>query len=229
MSGEAQDQREPAAAGDADGAPTVAVLDYGAGNLRSAQRALQRAGAHARLIAAAADAQGADALVVPGVGHFGQCVRQLRAQGFEPLLRRWAAAGWPVLGICVGMQILFESSEEDPEPGLGLLPGVVRRLPDRVSVPHMGWNVLTVVRDDPLVAGVDGAHAYFVHSYAPEAGGDHVVATSFHGVAFGAVVRAGSVAATQFHPEKSADKGRRVLANFLTGVAQRPAACGPAR
>lgn len=207
---------------------TVAVLDYGAGNLRSAQRALQRAGADTRLITGPADAAGADALVVPGVGHFDQCVRQLRAQGFEPLLARWAAEQRPVLGICVGMQILFDSSEEGREPGLGLLPGIVRRLPDHVVVPHMGWNVLTVVRDDPLVAGVAGAYAYFVHSYAPEAAGEHVVATSYHGDVFGAVVRVGSVAATQFHPEKSAEVGRRILANFLADVAH-PAAPGAAR
>lgn len=211
-----------------DANPTVAVLDYGAGNLRSAQRALARAGAEPRLITGPDQAAGADALVVPGVGHFDQCVHRLRAQGFEPLLTRWAAAQRPVLGICVGMQILFEASEEGHEPGLGLLPGVVRRLPEGVAVPHMGWNVLTVVRDDPLMAGVDGAHAYFVHSYAPEASGEHVVATSYHGVVFGAVVRVGSVAATQFHPEKSADVGRRVLANFLAGVAQ-PATSGAAR
>lgn len=200
----------------------VAVLDYGAGNLRSVQRAVERAGAQAAVIDTPDGADGADALVVPGVGHFGQCVRQLRTQGFEPLLAQWAAAGRPVLGICVGMQILFEASEEADEPGLGLLPGVVRRLPDDVVVPHMGWNVLTVVTDDPLMADLDGAYAYFVHSYAPEGDGAHVVATSFHGVRFGAVVRSGSVVATQFHPEKSADVGRRVLTNFLDDVAARP-------
>lgn len=207
-------------------APRIAVLDYGAGNLRSAQRALERAGAEARIVTAAEAAADADALVVPGVGHFDACVRQLRAQGFEPLLADWAARQRPVLGICVGLQILFDGSDEGDEPGLGLLPGAVRRLPDSVAVPHMGWNVLTVVRDDPLMSGVDGAHAYFVHSYAPEANGDHVVATSFHGTTFGAVVRSGTVVGTQFHPEKSADVGRRVLANFLADVAARPVGSG---
>lgn len=207
---------------EASAPPRLAVLDYGAGNLRSVQRALARAGANARVITAAAEATGVDALVVPGVGHFDACVRHLRAQGFEPLLAEWAAQQRPVLGICVGLQILFEASEEGDEPGLGLLPGTVRRLPDHVVVPHMGWNVLTVVRDDPLMSGVDRTHAYFVHSYAPEADGDHVVATSFHGTTFGAVVRSGTVVGTQFHPEKSADVGRRVLANFLADVAAHP-------
>lgn len=211
---------------EASPAPRVAVLDYGAGNLRSAQRALERAGAEARIVTAADAAADVDALVVPGVGHFDACVRQLRAQGFEPLLAEWAAQQRPVLGICVGLQILFDGSDEGHEPGLGLLPGTVRRLPATVAVPHMGWNVLTVVRDDPLVSGVDGAHAYFVHSYAPEADGDHVVATSFHGTTFGAVVRSGTVVGTQFHPEKSADVGRRVLANFLADVAARPVGSG---
>lgn len=217
--------------GVAQGRPAtrVAVLDYGAGNLRSAQRAIERGGAAVTVIDGPDQVGGADALVVPGVGHFDQCVRRLRAQGFEPLLARWAAEGRPVLGICVGMQILFEASEEGREQGLGLLPGVVRRLPSSVVVPHMGWNVLRVVRADPVVAGVDGAYVYFVHSYAPEADGDHVVATATHGTAFGAVVRAGSVVATQFHPEKSADVGRRVLANFLSDVAADPAAPGAAR
>lgn len=211
---------------EASPAPRVAVLDYGAGNLRSAQRALERAGAEARIVTAADAAADVDALVVPGVGHFDACVRQLRAQGFEPLLAEWAAQQRPVLGICVGLQILFDGSDEGHEPGLGLLPGTVRRLPATVAVPHMGWNVLTVVGDDPLVSGVDGAHAYFVHSYAPEADGDHVVATSFHGTTFGAVVCSGTVVGTQFHPEKSADVGRRVLANFLADVAARPVGSG---
>lgn len=211
---------------EASPAPRIAVLDYGAGNLRSAQRALERAGAEARIVTAADAAADVDALVVPGVGHFDACVRQLRAQGFEPLLAEWAAQQRPVLGICVGLQILFDGSDEGDEPGLGLLPGTVRRLPDSVAVPHMGWNVLTVVRDDPLMSGVDGAHAYFVHSYAPEADGDHVVATSLHGTTFGAVVRSGTVVGTQFHPEKSADVGRRVLANFLADVAARPVGSG---
>ncbi len=202
----------------ATAAPFVAVLDYGAGNLRSARRALDRAGARVEVTADPARAASADGLVVPGVGHFGQCVRALRDQGFEALLAQAAAQGRPVLGICVGMQILYEHSEEADEPGLGLLPGAVRRLPDEVLVPHMGWNTLSRVRPDPLVDAVDGAYAYFVHSYAPDAQGEHVLATTRHGRDFAAVARSGSVGGTQFHPEKSAEVGRRVLAGWLATV-----------
>ena len=198
----------------------VALLDYGAGNLHSARRALERAGAQVTVTADAGEASAADALVVPGVGHFGACVRQFLDAGLGDLLTGWAAEEKPVLGICVGMQILYPTSDEDPEvKGLGLLPGAVRRLPDEVTVPHMGWNTLVPARDDPLLAGITDEHVYFVHSYAavPE-DDDHVVATCDYGPGFPAVVRVGSVVGTQFHPEKSADVGARVLANWLQEV-----------
>jgi len=199
---------------------TVAVLDYGAGNLRSAQRALERAGADVVVTDDAAVAATADALVVPGVGHFGQCVRQFRSAGFDQLVRRWADDGGAVLGICVGMQILYRRSDEDPdEQGLGLIDGEVRRLPSSVTVPHMGWNTLTPAREDPLLDGVVGRHVYFVHSYAAEPGADaHIVATCRYGPGFAAVVRSGSVVGTQFHPEKSGDVGATLLANWLREV-----------
>ncbi|HWH33179.1 MAG TPA: imidazole glycerol phosphate synthase subunit HisH [Egibacteraceae bacterium] len=200
--------------------PRVAVLDYEAGNLRSAEKALARAGADAFVTADAAEAAGADAIVVPGVGHFGQCARQFREAGFEQLVRDWSARGRPLLGICVGMQILYQGSEEDPAtPGLGLLPGRVRRLPGDVVVPHMGWNTVEAAREDPLVDGVDGKHAYFVHSYYADPADDaHVVATADYGPGFPCVVRVGSVVGTQFHPEKSGDVGRRMLENFVDEV-----------
>lgn len=205
----------------ASGAPRVAVLDYEAGNLRSAEKALQRAGADAFVTAAPAEAATADALVVPGVGHFGQCVRQFRAGGFTGLLAEWVDAGRPVLGICVGLQILYERSEESPdEVGLGVVPGVVRRLPADLVVPHMGWNALQVVRPDPLLDGMDGAYVYFVHSYhADPADDDHVLATVRYGAVFPAVVRAGSVRGTQFHPEKSSAEGARLLGNWVAAIA----------
>ncbi len=199
----------------------VAVLDYGAGNLRSAQRALEHAGATVTVTDEAAQAAKAQALVVPGVGHYGQCVRQFVAAGLRDLVTEWAGRGKPVLGICVGMQILYPSSDEDPGvDGLGLLPGTVKRLPADVTVPHMGWNTVVPQRDDPLLEGVAGRHVYFVHSFAAvPSDDDHVVATTDYGPGVPAVVRVGSVVGTQFHPEKSGDVGGRLLINWLGEVA----------
>lgn len=200
--------------------PRVAVLDYGAGNLRSMHNALLRAGADAFVTSTAEQAVTAEALVVPGVGNFGQCVRQFRAEELEGLTRDWVEADRPLLGVCVGMQILYEASEEAPDvPGLGLLPGRVQRLPARVTVPHMGWNTLQPASDDPLMEGLADAHAYFVHSYYAESGPEHVVATCDYGVRLAAVVRRGNLVATQFHPEKSSDVGARLLANWVETVA----------
>lgn len=201
--------------------PRIAVLDYGAGNLRSMEKALARAGADAFVTASAVEARDADALVVPGVGNFGQCVHQFRDEGLEGLAREWVDADRPLLGVCVGMQILYESSEEAPDvSGLGLLPGVVRRLPDDLIVPHMGWNTLDPTRDDPLVDGLAGAHAYFVHSYYAMGHDEHVVATCTYGVDIAAIVRVGSVVATQFHPEKSGDVGAAMLTHWVDTVAR---------
>ena len=199
----------------------VAVLDYGAGNLKSVQRALERAGASVTVTADAGAAAEADALVVPGVGHYGQCVRQFVAAGFTGLVEGWVSNGKPLLGICVGMQILYPRSDEDPDvEGLAVLPGAVRRLPASVTVPHMGWNTVIPARDDPLLAGVAGHEVYFVHSYAADPTDvEHVVATSDYGPGFPAVVRVGSVVGTQFHPEKSADVGAQLLSNWVQEVA----------
>ena len=196
------------------------MLDYDAGNLRSAQKALARAGAEALVTADTSQAAAADALVVPGVGHFGQCVRQFTAAGLEPLVRRWVAEDRPLLGVCVGMQILYKDSEEDPgAPGLGVLPGRVRRLPPGQPVPHMGWNTITAVRDDAILGGVAGEQVYFVHSFYAEPSDDaHVVATCDYGLAFPCVVRVGRVIGTQFHPEKSASVGGRLLTNWVNEV-----------
>lgn len=202
-------------------APRVAVLDYGAGNLRSMEKALARAGADAFVTAAAEEAREADALVVPGVGNFGQCANRFRAEGLEGLTREWVGAARPLLGVCVGMQILYEASEEAPDvAGLGLLPGWVRRLPDDQVVPHMGWNTLDPAGDDPLLDGLAGEHAYFVHSYYAAADDHHVVATCFYGIDIAAIVRVGSVVATQFHPEKSGDVGAAMLRNWVGDVAR---------
>ena len=198
---------------------TVAVLDYGSGNLHSVSRALAHVGADVRVVDQPEDVAG-DAVLIPGVGHFGQCARALRAAGFEAPIRSAVSDGRPVIGVCVGMQILFEASEEDDEPGLGILPGVVRRLPETVRVPHMGWNTVSWAgRRHPFVADIpDQTSFYFVHSYAPDLGADAVGATE-HGRTFAAVAARGTVFATQFHPEKSGDAGLQLYANIVREVA----------
>jgi len=198
---------------------SVAVLDYGSGNLHSVSRALAHVGADVCVVDQPEDVAG-DAVLIPGVGHFGQCARALRAAGFEAPIRSAVSDGRPVIGVCVGMQILFEASEEDDEPGLGILPGVVRRLPETVRVPHMGWNTVSWAgRRHPFVADIpDQTSFYFVHSYAPDLGADAVGATE-HGRTFAAVVARDTVFATQFHPEKSGDAGLQLYANIVREVA----------
>ena len=204
--------------------PRAAVLDYDAGNVRSAKRGLDAAGAEATVTTDPVTARGADVLVIPGVGHFGTCSRRLREQGLEDVVRTFIAEERPVLGICVGMQLLYAGSDESDEPGLALLPGRVRRLPADAVVPHMGWDV---VRATPaggtLLAGVDGERCYFAHSYyAVPDDPQHVLAScGYAGAAFPCVVREGSVTGTQFHPEKSGAVGARFLANWLGGLGWR--------
>jgi glutamine amidotransferase len=198
---------------------TIAVLDYGSGNLHSVARALAHVGADVRVVDRPGDVNG-DAVLIPGVGHFGHCVRAIRDAGFEASIRGAVADGRPVIGVCVGMQVLFEASEEDAEPGLGVLPGVVRRLPETVRVPHMGWNTVAWAgRRHPFVADIpDQTSFYFVHSYAPDLGLDAVGATE-HGRAFAAVVARDNVFATQFHPEKSGDAGLQLYGNIVREIA----------
>lgn len=202
---------------------TAAVLDYDAGNVRSAKRGFDAAGAEARVVRTAADARRADVLVIPGVGNFDSCMAQLRASGLEDVIRDAIAAQRPVFGICVGMQLLYSSSEEGDESGLGLLPGRVERFPSTAVVPHIGWDVVRPAEgseDDPLLVGVAGERLYFVHSYyAVPSDPSHVVArTAYGGVGFPCVVREGSVVGTQFHPEKSGPIGARLLRNWLQSL-----------
>jgi glutamine amidotransferase len=199
--------------------PVVAVLDYEIGNLRSAQKALEHVGADARLTADRDVIDAADAVVLPGVGAFGRCMEALAATGLDAAAKDVVAAGTPFLGICVGMQLLHESSEEAPGvAGLGILPGVVRRLPDGVKHPQMQWNVLDRTRPSRLLAGLaEPTWVYFVHSYAPELGPD-TVATCDYGGPVAAAVERGNVAATQFHPEKSGPCGLALLRSFVDGL-----------
>jgi imidazole glycerol-phosphate synthase subunit HisH len=195
----------------------IAVLDYGIGNLRSAEKALQKVGADARLVTGPAAVESADGVVLPGVGAFGRCMLALRESGLDAAALAAIEGGTPFMGICIGMQMLYTSSEEDPDvPGLGVLPGMVRELPVGVKRPQMQWNILQPVDDkNPMLAGLGRRPwVYFVHSYAPDAS-DDVVATCDYGGSVVAAVARRNVWATQFHPEKSGATGLQILRNFV--------------
>jgi glutamine amidotransferase len=216
--------------------PPVAVLDYGVGNLHSAAKALDRAGADVRVVPTVEEAAGAAGLVVPGVGAYGACLSGLASAGGAAAVARWLEGGRPLLGICVGMQLLFEASEEGPvADGVGVVPGKVRRLTGGVrgtpggcpgesgpvKIPHIGWDEVAVRPGSRLFAGLgDGTRFYFVHSYAPEPDGEAVAAVCDYGGRFAAAVEHGSLFGTQFHPEKSGRAGLALLANFVTQARQ---------
>lgn len=195
----------------------VTLIDYGGGNLASVERALDRLGAASRRADSPEEIESADVLLLPGVGHFAALMRGLDERKLrEPLcgaLRR----GTPFLGICLGLQALYESSDEAPEvAGLKFFPGAVKALPASVKLPHMGWNSVTKLRDSAALNEVpDEAHFYFAHSYAASGDESSVVATSCHGVSFVAAIERENIWAVQFHPEKSAASGEQVLKNFL--------------
>ena len=202
--------------------PPVAVLDYGVGNLHSAAKALDRAGAEVRVVPTVAAAAGAAGLVVPGVGAYGACLSGLASAGGAAAVAGWLEGGRPLLGICVGMQLLFEASEEGPVgDGVGVVPGKIRHLTGQVKIPHIGWDEVTVRPGSRLFAGLgDGTRFYFVHSYAPEPDGEAVAAVCDYGGRFAAAVEHGNLFGTQFHPEKSGRAGLALLANFVTQVGQ---------
>ena len=194
--------------------PRLAVLDYGIGNLHSAQKAFEQIGADARLVTTAAEAEAAAGLVLPGVGHFGRCAEALRDSGLDVAAKAAIAADVPFLGVCIGMQLLYEGSEEAPGvPGLGVLSALVRLLPEGVKRPQMQWNRLVATAPCRLLDGLDDPWAYFVHSYAAEAT-DEVVATCDYGGPVTALIERGSLWATQFHPEKSGRTGLALLRRF---------------
>lgn len=195
----------------------VVVLDYGSGNLRSAERALERAGADVTVTPDLHAAAEADGLVVPGVGAYAACMAGIGAAGAQDVIHARVADGRPVFGICVGMQVLFEFGVEHGvrTHGLGVFPGGVTRLTAE-RIPHMGWNTVEVGAGSQLFRGVEGERFYFVHSYAAAPVGiDGVLTTTAHDEPFLAAVERGPVAATQFHPEKSGDAGAVVLANWV--------------
>lgn len=207
----------------------IAILDYEAGNLGSVTNACRYLDLAARVVTKPTELAGCDAMILPGVGAFGDCLQKLRARGFEQPVRAWIDAGRPFLGICVGLQALFEGSAESPDvPGLGVLPGRILRFPSQpdLKVPQMGWNrVRQRRRDCPLFQGVpDEAFFYFVHSYCAEAGGDWVAGETDYGIPFASVVWRANVMAIQFHAEKSQKVGLMMLQNFADWAYERTAA-----
>ena len=196
----------------------VAVLDYGIGNLRSAQKAFEISGAEARLTADKDLVLAADGVVLPGVGNFGKCAKALTDSGVRELALLAVKNGLPFLGICVGMQLLYETSDESPAAkGLGLFSGKVKMLENAPRVPQMQWNQIQLQNDSPLLRGLEGEWFYFVHSYAAEQ--NHLesttIATCTYGSSVIAAVQKGLIFGTQFHPEKSGKAGRLLLQNFL--------------
>jgi glutamine amidotransferase len=197
----------------------VAVVDYDAGNTLSVTRALQKAGAGVELTPDPDPVALADAVVLPGVGAFGDCMRKLRERGMEEACREAFLSGKPFLGVCLALQVVFESSEESPGvEGLGLMPGEVVRFAARdLKVPHIGWNELSVVRDHPVLEDLDGEAFYFVHSYYPvPEDTEDLIGETDYGTRFCSAAGRENLIAVQFHPEKSSRAGLKLYENFLT-------------
>ena len=199
--------------------PRIAVVDYGAGNLVSIEQALTTVGAEVTVARDADALRGADALVVPGVGAAAPAMARLERRGLVDPIRDWIEHDRPFLGICLGLQLLFDGSDEDGATTLGVLPGRTSRLEDAPTLPHIGWNQVVRTREHPLFEGIaDGADLYFVHSFSgvPSAYGDEVVlARTEHGLPFVSAIARGQLLGVQFHPERSGTDGLRLLANFV--------------
>jgi imidazole glycerol phosphate synthase glutamine amidotransferase subunit len=204
--------------------PLVVVVDYGAGNLVSIDQALRAAGADVRLATSGDQIDGAELLVVPGVGAAAPAMERLREGGFIAPIIDWVGADRPFLGICLGLQLLFEGSDEDNAETLGILPGRTVRLEDAPTLPHIGWNQVVRRREHPAFAGIaPDADFYFVHSYVgvPAAGApaDAVLAETAHGSTFVSAVARGNLIGVQFHPERSGSDGLRLIANVVASAA----------
>ncbi|MGD9694953.1 MAG: imidazole glycerol phosphate synthase subunit HisH [Thermoleophilia bacterium] len=208
--------------------PRLAVIDYEMSNLRSATKALERLGAEVRVVGEPAGVAGADAVVLPGVGHFGEAMRRIRERGLDRAVIGAAESGTPVLGICLGLQLLFAESEESPGvAGLGLLAGAVRRLRTERKLPHIGWSTVAWAPSAAIGTDADAAERtyYFVHSFGCEPEDpDLVLGRADHGVAFCASAGRGDVQGVQFHPEKSSAAGLALLGRWLAGVRERTGA-----
>jgi glutamine amidotransferase len=210
-----------------DAAPRILVLDYGMGNLRSVEKALEHVGARAAIGADPEVVREADGLILPGVGAFPRAMERIRATGLDELIAERAEARTPILGICLGLQLLFERSEElGGAAGLGLLPGAVTALDaPGLKVPHIGWAPVRWERESALVDGIDSETPfYFVHSFAPRPAGEDALGTAEYGERFACAAECDNVFGVQFHPEKSSAAGLRLLANFARICAKAPAA-----
>jgi imidazole glycerol-phosphate synthase subunit HisH len=198
----------------------IAIIDYGAGNVPSVERALQKLGATSKCARQASDLDGAAGIILPGVGHYATIIHALDECDLRLPLLASIRRGVPFLGICLGLQALYTSSEEAPSlAGLNLLAGAVRSLPRSVKLPHMGWNCLHIQRPSVLLAGITASdYFYFAHTFAAITSAGEVVATSDHGTSFAAVVERDNIFATQFHPEKSGAPGTRLFNNFVSLV-----------
>lgn len=197
----------------------ICIIDYGAGNIESVRKALEYIGADCVVSSDKDVLAASDAAILPGVGSFGDAMNELRSRGLEEPIKDFIASNKPFLGICLGLQILFESSEESPGAvGLGVLKGKIVRIPDGegLKIPHMGWNSISVKKDDALFKDVpDEPYVYFVHSYYLKAEEDIVTSTAEYGVTIHASVAKGNLRACQFHPEKSGELGIKLLKNFV--------------
>jgi glutamine amidotransferase len=202
--------------------PEIAIVDYQAGNLRSVQKALEKFGATAVITSDAGEIENAGGLVFPGQGANDSSMRALRARGLVGPIKDFIASGRPFLGVCLGLQLLLEGSDEGVEPGLGVMAGRVRQLPPALKVPHMGWNQVAFHRELPVFDGIpDGSNFYFVHSYYADPEDEGVrVGTTTYGVDFCSAVAWDNVVAVQFHPEKSGEIGLRLYSNFVDMVAE---------
>ena len=204
--------------------PVIAVVDYGAGNLVSIEQALRGVGADVRFARHPDDLSAADALVVPGVGAAGPAMRRLAAARLVDPILGWIGDGKPYLGICLGLQLLFEGSDEDGAETLGVLPGRTVQLEDAPTLPHIGWNQVVRRREHPLFDDIaDGADFYFVHSFAGRPDHNSVVAETSHGASFVSAVARDTLLGVQFHPERSGRDGLQLLANFVAIVVASPA------
>lgn len=200
----------------------IAIIDYGMGNLHSVSKALERLGYEYEIVDTPEKLRSAEGAILPGVGAYGDAMRNLQQQGFTSAIREFAASGRPLFGICLGMQLLFKESEEHGQhEGLGIFPGAIRRFQGDYKIPHMGWNRLKFLQSNPLLENVEEGYAYFVHSYflQPESTDRSVLlATADYFQEVPAIVGLGNVYATQFHPEKSGDVGMKLLENFAKMV-----------